>query len=91
MHITESDAMIEHSASANSLNHIPMLQNGHSPHVCIVGAGISGLKCAEHLILHGIKVTIIEARDRIGGRVGHAYTPISRYHSAHSASDPSKR
>ncbi len=39
------------------------------PHVCIVGAGIAGLRCAEVLIQHGIRVTILEARDRIGGRV----------------------
>lgn len=40
-----------------------------TPHVCIVGAGVSGLRCAEILLEHGYKVTIIEARDRIGGRV----------------------
>jgi uncharacterized protein with NAD-binding domain and iron-sulfur cluster len=67
MHTTESDPITEHGSSANSLNHVPEL---HSPHVCIVGAGISGLRCAESLIRHGMKVTIIEARDRIGGRVG---------------------
>lgn len=39
------------------------------PHICIVGAGISGLRCAEVLLKHGIRVTIFEARDRIGGRV----------------------
>lgn len=40
-----------------------------TPHICIVGAGISGLRCASELLAHGIKVTIIEARDRIGGRI----------------------
>jgi monoamine oxidase len=40
-------------------------------HVCIVGAGISGLRCADILLSHGFKVTILEARDRIGGRVSH--------------------
>ena len=42
---------------------------GRSPHVCIVGAGMAGLRCAEVLIEKGIKVTILEGRDRIGGRV----------------------
>ncbi|KAK0613357.1 hypothetical protein B0T14DRAFT_485006 [Immersiella caudata] len=39
------------------------------PHVCIVGAGISGLRCADVLLSHGFQVTILEARDRIGGRI----------------------
>ncbi|OTA62286.1 FAD/NAD(P)-binding domain-containing protein [Hypoxylon sp. EC38] len=39
------------------------------PHVGIVGAGVSGLRCAEILLSHGFKVTILEARDRIGGRI----------------------
>ncbi|KAI0120903.1 FAD/NAD(P)-binding domain-containing protein [Hypoxylon sp. NC0597] len=39
------------------------------PHVGIVGAGVSGLRCAEILLSHGFEVTILEARDRIGGRI----------------------
>ena len=37
--------------------------------VCIIGAGISGLRCASVLLEHGVEVVIVEARDRIGGRV----------------------
>jgi monoamine oxidase len=44
------------------------IQN-RKPHVCIVGAGISGLRCAAILARKGLKVTILEARDRVGGRV----------------------
>ncbi|KID83272.1 Amine oxidase [Metarhizium guizhouense ARSEF 977] len=39
------------------------------PHVGIVGAGVSGLRCADTLIRNGFQVTILEARQRIGGRV----------------------
>ncbi|KAK3071943.1 hypothetical protein LTS18_014745, partial [Coniosporium uncinatum] len=46
----------------------PALADGRKPHVCIVGAGVAGLRCAEVLVDHGVKVTIYEARDRVGGR-----------------------
>ena len=40
-----------------------------APRTCIVGAGVSGLRCATVLLEHSHDVTIIEARNRIGGRV----------------------
>ena len=40
-----------------------------APKTCIVGAGVSGLRCATVLLEHSHDVTIIEARNRIGGRV----------------------
>ena len=46
-----------------------ILPKGRVPHICVVGAGMSGLRCAEVLAQNGMKVTILEARDRIGGRV----------------------
>ncbi|KAJ7474446.1 hypothetical protein B0H11DRAFT_1866267 [Mycena galericulata] len=46
----------------------PPQSSGARPHVCIVGAGISGLRCADVLLSKGFEVTILEARDRIGGR-----------------------
>lgn len=45
------------------------LPEGQVPHVCIVGAGFAGLRCAEILTQKGMKVTILEGRDRTGGRV----------------------
>jgi heterodisulfide reductase subunit A-like polyferredoxin len=38
-------------------------------HVCVVGAGFAGLRCVDMLIEGGVKVTVLEARNRIGGRV----------------------
>lgn len=42
---------------------------GKRPHVAIIGAGFSGLSCADVLMQNGANVTIFEARDRLGGRV----------------------
>lgn len=42
---------------------------GTKPHVAIIGAGFAGLRCADVLLKSGAKVTIYEARDRVGGRV----------------------
>jgi phytoene dehydrogenase-like protein len=44
-------------------------QISRAPHVAIVGCGVSGLRCADILLQSGAKVTILEARDRIGGRL----------------------
>ncbi|KAI9734593.1 MAG: hypothetical protein M1834_002194 [Cirrosporium novae-zelandiae] len=46
-----------------------ILPKGGKPHVCVVGAGVAGLRCADVLLRHGVKVTILEARNRIGGRL----------------------
>lgn len=37
--------------------------------VIVVGAGFAGLACAHELVAAGCDVTILEARDRLGGRV----------------------
>ena len=37
--------------------------------VIIIGAGISGLAAADHLINNGNDVLVLEARDRVGGRI----------------------
>jgi monoamine oxidase len=38
-------------------------------HVVVAGAGLAGLSAARALEARGAKVTIVEARDRVGGRV----------------------
>ncbi len=37
--------------------------------VVIIGAGAAGLACARALLAHGLEPVVLEARDRIGGRV----------------------
>lgn len=37
--------------------------------VIVVGAGLSGLVCARRLALGGARVLVVEARDRVGGRL----------------------
>lgn len=86
---------IERDLSTSPHNIAPSEPNGHQPrmlrrilepgcvpHVCVVGAGMAGLRCAELLIKHGLKVTILEGRNRIGGRV--RVYQHARVGSAHS-------
>ena len=40
-----------------------------SPHILIVGAGIAGLSAAQLLSQHQYHVTLLEARERAGGRI----------------------
>src|SRR3954471_16886465 len=40
-----------------------------SKSVVIIGAGAAGLSCAADLVRSGIAVTVLEGRDRIGGRI----------------------
>src|SRR5258708_1466056 len=40
-----------------------------SPDVIVIGAGIAGLTVARDLCAAGARVTVVEARDRVGGRI----------------------
>lgn len=40
-----------------------------NPDVLVIGAGLAGLACARHLHRRGRSVRVLEATDRIGGRV----------------------
>lgn len=42
-----------------------------SKSVIVIGAGAAGLSAAERLAVHGCDVTVLEASDRVGGRIRH--------------------
>ncbi|MEV6687589.1 FAD-dependent oxidoreductase [Streptomyces sp. NPDC051130] len=46
-----------------------MLSSAHHADVVIVGAGVSGLAAAHHLIAQGVTVTVLESADDPGGRM----------------------
>jgi len=55
--------------------------SGQSTDVVVIGAGIAGLACAQALCDRGLRVAVLEARDRIGGRIftyhpGPTETPV---------------
>src|SRR3954454_914463 len=43
--------------------------------VCVVGAGYAGLTAARRLVQGGRSVVVLEARDRVGGRVWTEHLP----------------
>ena len=54
--------------------------NNNNKKVIIIGAGISGLVAGYELTIAGHNVTILESRDRIGGRVLTIRSPFSNNH-----------
>jgi monoamine oxidase len=53
---------------------IPTAQSAtRHPNVIIIGAGIAGLSAAQTLVKHHIPVLVLEARNRIGGRIHTVY------------------
>ncbi len=46
-----------------------MKMRGRNLHVIVIGAGAAGLAAARELARAGTRVTILEARDRVGGRI----------------------
>lgn len=47
-----------------------MGQRDDGSHVVVIGAGIAGLTAAYRLRQTGLRVTVLEAADTVGGRMG---------------------
>ncbi|KAL2192050.1 FAD/NAD(P)-binding domain-containing protein [Thermothelomyces heterothallicus CBS 203.75] len=54
---------------------LEVLDPNRRPHIGIIGAGFAGLRCADVLLRNGFRVTILEARDRLGGRIAQERLP----------------
>ena len=54
---------------------LPKASAAAPPTAIVIGAGVSGLKAAVDLVAQGYSVTVLEARDRTGGRTYTLATP----------------
>jgi monoamine oxidase len=56
-------------SGSDALAEWPRRQRGAAQRVMIIGGGLAGLACAYELMHAGWEVTLLESRNRIGGRV----------------------
>jgi polyamine oxidase len=57
-----------------TISELMQKQNNVQPSVIVIGSGISGLAAARNLSEASFKVTVLESRDRIGGRIHTDYS-----------------
>lgn len=68
MGLTRRELLGAAAATALGLR-VPAATAARRGRVVVVGAGLAGLVCARELERAGFRVTVVEARDRVGGRV----------------------
>lgn len=69
MTMTRRNALATLMASLSGLLARPIAAGTEGRKIIVVGAGLAGLTAARELASRGADVTVIEARDRIGGRI----------------------
>lgn len=62
-------ALLSSSLVGCASNRRPAREPGGAYRVIVVGGGFAGLACAYELRSAGVEVTVLEARNRVGGRV----------------------
>jgi monoamine oxidase len=56
-------------AGATAARGVPTVADADAERVIVIGAGMAGLTAARTLVDAGYQVTVLESRDRIGGRI----------------------
>lgn len=71
----EPDQLVEALRMMGETSNVISPGSGRKPHVGVVGAGLAGLRCADLLLQYGFEVTLLEGRNRLGGRLHQVQLP----------------